>query len=62
MHIIDNKGLRIEVTDLNAAIRQARRFKGYRHNNNSDRKMDECQSAYWTDIYNKLIQLKQERS
>jgi len=57
MKIKDLNGQEITVTDLNAAIAQARSFKEYRHNP-PEPIADSRQQAYWIDIYNKLIALQ----
>jgi hypothetical protein len=57
MKITDLNGQKIKVTDLIAAIRQAETFKDYHHEPPRP-KMDKRRQAYWTDIYNKLMNLK----
>ncbi|MGH1517037.1 hypothetical protein [Chryseobacterium sp. JK1] len=58
MKIKDLHGKSIEVTDLDKAIWQAENFKEYAHEDQSFLSYDKKQKAYWTDIYNKLLQLK----
>lgn len=53
-------GKPIEITDLDAAIEFAEAFKEYHHEGQGFREMDERLHEYWTDIYNKLLQLKSE--
>lgn len=57
MEITDLYGHSIEVTHLHKAIRQAKQYKGFRHEDKSFSDLDQKQHAYWTDLYNKLIQL-----
>ncbi len=56
MTVTDLYGVKIRVTDLPAAIRQAKEFKGYTC---VDHPMPERQK-YWTDLYQKLLELQQE--
>lgn len=58
MKITDLKGGTIEVTDLKKAIKMAREYKEYRHENGSFSKFDKRQKAYWTDIHEKLVTIK----
>jgi hypothetical protein len=58
MKITDLKGCAIEVTELKKAIKMARQYKEYRHENGSFPKLDKRQKAYWTDIYEKLLVIK----
>lgn len=57
MKITDLNGQEIKVTDLIAAIRQAETFKDYHHEPPRP-EMDKSRQAYWTDIYNKLLNLQ----
>lgn len=58
MKITDINGQAIEVTDLNAAIEQAAGYKDCHHE--PPEPVADCrQQAYWTDIYEKLIQLRE---
>lgn len=59
MNFTDLNGYPIEVTDLNEAIRIAARYKEYRHKDKSFSDFDERQKAYWTDMYEKLVALKE---
>ena len=56
--IEDLHGKGIEITDLEKAIKQAKTFKGYSHQDKSFAEFDKRQKAYWTDIYKKLLILK----
>ncbi|WEK36142.1 MAG: hypothetical protein P0Y53_01395 [Candidatus Pseudobacter hemicellulosilyticus] len=60
MKIIDRDGLQITVTDLDKAIRQAGQFMTYRHDPPQPL-ADARQQAYWTDLYKKLLTLKQHQ-
>ncbi|MGV3766777.1 MAG: hypothetical protein ACO1NW_11670 [Chitinophagaceae bacterium] len=59
MKITDITGQEITVTDLEAAIAQAKRFKGYRHEPPQP-VSDSRQQAYWADLYRKLKQLQKQ--
>ncbi|GAA4905993.1 hypothetical protein [Mucilaginibacter defluvii] len=58
--IKDMDGKNIKVTDLNAAIRQADRFKYFNHVNPSPaaKIWDRARQAYWNDLYEKLKALE----
>ena len=58
MKIKDLHGKSIEITDLEKAIKQAEIFKDYSHEDKSYADFDKRQKAYWTDIYIKLLQIK----
>lgn len=62
MNIKDNNGQVITVTDLTAAITQAALFKGFEHVNATpeQQEADAKRKAYWADIHNKLLQLKNQ--
>lgn len=57
MKIIDLEGKEITVSDLELAIMQA---DDYRHTDPSSKKLDEGLQAYWDDVYQKLLRLKDE--
>lgn len=59
MKVTDLNGCPVEVTDLKQAISIARQYKGYRHEDRSFSDFDNRQGAYWTDMYNKLVELKE---
>lgn len=59
MEITDNQGKRITVTDLNAAIKQAKAFMEYRHENPGFTHLDHTLKAYWADVYEKLCSLQE---
>ena len=54
MQVTDLNGYPIEVTNLKEAIKMARQYKEYRHEDKSFSEFDKRQKAYWTDIYTKL--------
>lgn len=56
MKITDLNGLEITVTDLGKAIKQADLFKDFRHFPQVP--YDTVRQQYWTDVYNKLLELK----
>ena len=58
MKIKDINGCQIEVTDLKEAIKIARRYKEYRHEDNSSSEFDKRQKTYWSDMYEKLRAIK----
>jgi len=62
MFIIDNKGKKIEVTHLDAAIKQVDVFVNYSHEDPAFRELDVELKEYWTDVKNKLIALKQNKT
>lgn len=54
MQITDLNGRKIEVADLNEAIKMAGQFKDYSHEDKSFSDLDNRLKAYWADIYEKL--------
>ncbi|MGK6342486.1 3-isopropylmalate dehydratase [Chryseobacterium sp. DT-3] len=56
MKITDLNGLKITVTDLEKAIEQAELFKDMHHV--PPVPSDQDKQKYWTDVYNKLLELK----
>ena len=60
MKIIDLKGKEITVTDLELAIMQTDDYRHYRHTDPSFTELDEGLQAYWDDVYQKLLRLKDE--
>ena len=60
MKITDINGCQIEVTDLKEAIKIARRYKEYRHEDNSSSEFDKRQKTYWSDMYEKLTATKMQ--
>ena len=60
MQLTDLNGKQIEVTNLDEAIRQAEMFMNFKHENPEYAQADEDLKNYWTDIYSKLLQLKNE--
>lgn len=60
MKITDLNGQEITVTDLDKAIEQAELFKDMHHV--PPVPSDKERQQYWTDIYNKLLELKSKIS
>ena len=58
MKVNDLNGCPIEITDLKEAIKIARRYKEYRHEDKSFSDFDKRQNAYWSDMYEKLRAIK----
>ena len=58
MKIKDINGCQIEVTDLKEAIKIARRYKEYRHEDSNFSEFDKRQKNYWSDMYEKLRAIK----
>ena len=61
MFIIDNKNKRIEVTDLDAAIKQVEVFVTLTHENPLFKELDAELKTYWQDMQQKLLALKEEQ-
>lgn len=61
MKIIDLNGCPIEITDLNEAILIAEDRKDYRHVNNGYEKFDNERNTYWTDVYEKLVKIREQQ-
>lgn len=61
MQITDLNGCRIEVTDLKEAIKMAGQYKQYRHEDKSFSEFDNRQKEYWTDLYDKLITIQNQK-
>lgn len=62
MKVNDLNGCPIEITDLKEAIKIARRYKEYRHEDKSFSEFDKRQKAYWSDMYEKLTAIKEQLS
>lgn len=60
MTVTDLNGFPIEVTNLQEAIKIARQYKEYRHEDKSFSEFDKRQKAYWTDMYRKLAVIKKQ--
>ncbi|MGN7706882.1 hypothetical protein [Chryseobacterium sp. 22543] len=60
MTITDLNGHSIEVTNLTKAINQAKTFKGFQHKDKIFSDFDKRNKAYWTDIYNKLMEIRKQ--
>lgn len=59
MKVTDLNGCKIEVTDLDEAIRKTAKYKEYRHEDKSFSDFDNRQNAYWADFYEKLTAIKE---
>ncbi|MES2006288.1 MAG: hypothetical protein V4450_17350 [Bacteroidota bacterium] len=62
MYITDINNQPIKVTDLDAALTQAKTFTEYFHEDKAFADMDKRQKDYWLDILDKLTQLKDQQS
>lgn len=60
MKIIDLHGKKITITDLELAIMQADDYRHHQHTDPSFKELDESLQAYWDDVYQKLLRLKNE--
>jgi len=60
MQVTDLNGYPIEITNLKEAIKMARQYKEYRHEDKSFSEFDKRQKAYWTDMYKKLTAIKEQ--
>ena len=58
MKITDINGCQIEVTDLKEAIKIARRYKEYRHEDSNFSELKKKKKTYWSDMYEKLRAIK----
>lgn len=62
MKITDLSGCEIEVTDLKEAIKIAKQYTKYSHEDKRFSDFDKRQKAYWTDMYEKLTVIKKQSS
>lgn len=60
MKITDLNGCPIEVTNLKEAIKMAGQYKEYCHEDKSFSEFDKRQKAYWSDMYEKLRDIKKQ--
>jgi len=62
MYIMDLYGKKITVTDLDKAVAQAEWFSGLAHEEPNPAQViaDGERKTYWTDIYQKLLQLQSD--
>jgi len=58
MKVIDLAGRPIRVDDLEAAIKQADRYRNQYHEDSRFAALDKRLRAYWEDFYQKLIVLR----
>ena len=59
MKLTDFNGCLIEVTDLDEAIKVTTEYKEYGHEDKNFSDFDRRQKAYWTDMNEKLMELKE---
>ena len=59
MKLTDLNGCLIEVTDLDEAIKVTTEYKEYGHEDKNFSDFDRRQKAYWTDMNEKLMELKE---
>jgi hypothetical protein len=62
MKIIDINGYSIEVTNLDNAIKIAKEYKTYRHEDKCFSDFDKRLNTYWIDFYEKLLKLKAQQT
>lgn len=60
MTIVDKNGKIITIENLDLAILQADDYRHYRHTDPSFKSLDEGLQAYWEDVYQKLLGLKND--
>ena len=60
MKITDLNDCSIEITNLDKAIRITKEYKKYQHEDKSFSDFDKSKKAYWTDMYQKLQELKKQ--
>lgn len=61
INVTDLNGNNIEVSDLDEAIVISEDHKDYRHVNQDYEDFDKKQSIYWTDLYLKLITIRDQQ-
>lgn len=59
MKIIDLDGKLIEVENLDLAIMQVDDYRHMKHTDAAFADLDKNQQAYWNDVYQKLLKLRQ---
>lgn len=62
MYITDLNNKQLNVTDLDAAIKQAKTFTSYFHEDKAFADLDKRQKEYWLDILDKLTILKEQQN
>jgi len=60
MKITDLHDKKITITDLELAIMQADDYRHYRHADPSFKQLAEGLRTYWENVYQKLLELKNE--
>ncbi len=58
MQVTDLNSCPIEITNLKEAIKIARQYKEYRHEDKSFSEFDKRKKVYWADMYEKLKAIK----
>lgn len=58
MKVTDIDGVDIDIINLNEAIRQSYEFSDYYQIGSEYSLFNEQQKIYWTDLYNKLVALR----
>lgn len=61
INVTDLNGNNIEVSDIDEAIVITEDRKNYRHVNKGYEDFDKKQSIYWTDLYQKLITIRDQQ-
>ena len=60
MHVIDLDNQEIKVTDIDRSIDQAAMFMEYWHEDPHFSDADKQRQKYWTDLHQKLVDLKHQ--
>ncbi|MCX2681001.1 hypothetical protein OOZ15_13690 [Galbibacter sp. EGI 63066] len=60
MYIIDKRGKKIVVEDLEATLQQVEMFKRFYHETPGFDILDEKLREYWTDLHEKLTAIKNQ--
>ena len=60
MKIKDLNGCSIEITNLDEAISITEQYKEYQHEDKKFSDFDKTKKVYWTDMFNKLQELKKQ--
>jgi hypothetical protein len=61
MSIVDINGEKIEVTNLDEAIKQAAMFSTLKHDDKTFENTDKALNNYWQDMLNKLKALRKKQ-
>lgn len=60
MKVADLNGCLIEISNLDEAIKITKQYKEYQHEDKTYSDFDIRQKAYWEDMYEKLIAIKEQ--